>query len=56
LGKSAFKQILVALERQLLFGKTYLPIARGLTEAEPIVFGVAPTFFGLTIEGDREKK
>jgi hypothetical protein len=43
-----------AVEHQILIGKTYLEIAKGLQAAESVVFGVAPTFFGLTIEGAHE--
>ena len=51
MGKLTIGQFLRAVERQILFGKTYLRIAKGLLAAEPIVFGVAPTFFGLTADG-----
>lgn len=44
-------QIFGALEHQILFGKTHLAISKGLTKAEPKVYGVAPTFFGLTEVG-----
>jgi hypothetical protein len=51
LGKLTIEQFLRAVERQILFGKTYLGIAKGLLAAKPIVFGAAPTFFGLTADG-----
>jgi hypothetical protein len=51
LGKLTIEQFLRAVERQILFGKTYLGIAKGLLAAEPIVFGAAPTFFGMTADG-----
>jgi hypothetical protein len=54
LGKLTFEQVLRAVERQILFGKTYLGIAKGLLAAEPVVFGAAPTFFGLTSDGSLE--
>lgn len=44
-------QIFCALEHQILFGKTHLAISKGLTKAEPKVYGAAPTFFGLTEVG-----
>jgi hypothetical protein len=31
--------------------KTYLSISTGLRNAEPIVFGAAPTFFGVMSDG-----
>ena len=43
-----------AVEHQILIGKTYLEIAKGLQVADSVVFNVAPTFFGLTIEGSQE--
>jgi hypothetical protein len=53
LDKLTFKQVLQALEREILFGKTYLSIGKGLlaTTTEWNAFGVAPTFFGLTADG-----
>jgi hypothetical protein len=51
LGKLTIEQFLRAVEHQILFGKTYLAIAKGLLAAEPVVFGAAPTFFGLASEG-----
>jgi hypothetical protein len=50
-GKLTVKQILNTLEGQLLLGKTYLSISAGLRNAEPIVHGAAPTFFGVMSEG-----
>jgi hypothetical protein len=49
--KPTIKQVLNALERQILFGKTYFAISRGLLKAEPVVYGTASTFFGLTADG-----
>ena len=51
-----FNQILAAIENQILVGKTYLQIANGLLAivGEWDVFGVAPTFFGLTAQGNLE--
>jgi hypothetical protein len=53
LGKLTFHQVLLALEREILLGKTYLSVGKGLlgTAPEWDVFGVAPTFFGLTAGG-----
>jgi hypothetical protein len=51
MGKLSVKQILDTLEGQLLLGKTYLSISTGLRNAEPIVFGAAPTFFGVMSDG-----
>lgn len=51
MGKLTFEQVLSAVEQQILFGKTFLGIAKGLLAAEPVVFGAAPTFFGLTSRG-----
>jgi AbiU2 len=49
--KPTITQVLNALERQILFGKTYFAISRGLLKAEPVVYGTASTFFGLTADG-----
>ena len=49
--KPTIEQVLNALERQILFGKTYFAISRGLLNAEPVVYGTASTFFGLTADG-----
>lgn len=48
------KQILVALEKQVLVGRTYLDTARGLLKADPVLLQASPTFFGLTIDGSLE--
>jgi hypothetical protein len=52
--KPTIEQVLNALERQILFGKTYLAVSRGLLNAEPVVYGVARIFFGLTADGGVE--
>ena len=49
-----FKQVLDALKRQVLFGRTYLELAKGLRQADPVILGVAPTFFGMTLDGSLE--
>ena len=54
LGKPTFKQILEALKRQVLFGRSYLNVAKGLLAADPVILQTAPTFFGLTIDGSIE--
>jgi hypothetical protein len=43
-----------ALRRQVLVGKAYLNLAKGLLEADPDVLQTSPTFFGLTIDGSLE--
>ena len=48
------KQTLEALRRQVLVGKSYLNIAKGLLKADPYLLQTAPTFFGLTIDGSLE--
>lgn len=48
------KQILEALKKQVLVGKTYLETAKGLLKADPVLLQTAPTFFGLTIDGALE--
>ena len=47
-------QTLEALRRQVLVGKSYLNLARGLLESDPYLLQTAPTFFGLTIDGSLE--
>jgi hypothetical protein len=48
------KQILGALEKQVLVGRTYLDMATGLLKADPVLLDASPTFFGLTIDGSLE--
>jgi hypothetical protein len=54
LGKPSLKQVLDALKHQVLVGKTYLEVARGLLRADPVILQTAPTFFGLTSDGSLE--
>jgi hypothetical protein len=48
--KPTISQILTSLKHEVVFGKAYLTIAKGLGEADPVVLGTGRTFFGLTIE------
>ena len=48
------KQILDALKKQVLVGRTYLDSAKGLLNADPVLLQTAQTFFGLTIDGSLE--
>jgi hypothetical protein len=48
--KPTIDQLLTNLTHEVLLGKAYLEIARGLTAADPVVVNSAPTFFGLTRE------
>jgi hypothetical protein len=43
-------EVLNSLKHEVVFGKGYLCIAKGLGEADPVVLGTANTFFGLTVE------
>lgn len=45
------KQVLDALKNQVLFGKSYLELAKGLVGADPVITQVSQTFFGLTMAG-----
>jgi len=54
LTKPTFKQILDALKRQVLMGKSYLNLAKGLLAADQAILLTAPTFFGLTTDGSLE--
>jgi hypothetical protein len=54
LGKPILKQILDALKNQVLVGKSYLDLAKGLLKADPVILQSAPTFFGLTTDGSLE--
>jgi len=50
-----FEQTLETLRRQVLIGKSYLDLAKGLLNADPAILRqVAPTFFGLTVDGSLE--
>jgi hypothetical protein len=53
-GKPSLKQILDALKKQVLVGKSYLDLAKGLLKADPVILLSAPTFFGLTTDGSLE--
>src|SRR5450631_4034800 len=54
LDMPTLKQILGALEKQVLVGRTYLDTATGLLKADPVLLQVSPTFFDLTIDGSLE--
>ena len=54
MGKPTLKQILDALKNQVLVGKSYLDLAKGLLQADPVILQTAPTFFGLTMDGSLE--
>ena len=54
MSKPNFKQVLDALKRQVLNGKSYLRIANGLAQADPVILQTAPTFFYMTIDGSLE--
>ena len=54
MAKPTFKQVLDALKRQVLVGKSYLGIAKGLLNTDPVLLDGARTFFGLTIDGSFE--
>ena len=48
--KPTINQIVTNLKNEVLFGKTYLGIAKGLAGADPVVLSTSRTFFGLTLE------
>jgi hypothetical protein len=54
LGKPTLKQIFDAQISQVLVGKTYLSIAKGLLDADPVILQDAWTFFAITIDGHVE--
>ena len=54
MAKPTLKQTLEALRRQVLVGKAYFNVAKGLLKADPYLLQTAPTFFGLTIDGSLE--
>lgn len=54
MGKPTLKQVLDALKHQVLVGKAYLDLAKGLVQADPVILQGAPTFFGLTTDGSLE--
>ena len=49
--KPTVDEILTSLTNEVLFGKAYLRIAKGLAGADPVVLNTSRTFFGLTVEG-----
>lgn len=52
--KPTLKQVLDALKNQVLVGKSYLELAKGLLQADAVILQTAPTFFGLTADGSLE--
>lgn len=48
------KQILDALKKQVLVGRTYLDTAKGLLSTDPVLIQTAPTFFGMAADGGLE--
>jgi hypothetical protein len=54
LPKPTLKQILDALKKEVLFANSRLAVAKGLMRADPVILQVAPTFFGLTLDGNLE--
>jgi hypothetical protein len=48
------RQILDALKKQVLVGKTYLGTAKGLLNADQALLQTAPTFFGMATDGSLE--
>lgn len=54
LAKPSLKQILGTLRKQVLVGKSYVNLANGLLQADPVILQTAPTFFGLTMDGSLE--
>ena len=54
MGKPTLKQVLDTLKRQVLVGKSFLGIAKGLLGADPVILDGARTFFGLTLDGSVE--
>jgi len=53
-AQPTLKQTLDALRQQVLVGKSYFNLAKGLLSADPYLLQTAPTFFGLTINGSME--
>lgn len=54
MGKPTLKQTLDALKNQVLLGRSYLNLAKGLLKADPVILQSGPTFFGLTTDGSLE--
>jgi hypothetical protein len=52
--KPTLKQVLDAHKNQVLVGKSYLNLAKGLLKADPVILQTGPTFFGLTTDGSLE--
>jgi hypothetical protein len=50
MGKPTLDQILVSLKNEVLMGRAYLTIAKGLQRADAIILRTSPTFFGLVID------
>lgn len=48
--KPTIDQILSNLKNEVVFGRAYLGISKGLAGADPVVLNTSRTFFGLTLE------
>lgn len=48
--KPTIDQLLTSLIHEVLCGKAYLEIAKGLAGADPVVLSTSRTFFGLTLQ------
>ena len=54
MSSPTLKQILDALIKQVLVGRTYLNTAKGLLLADSVVLQSAPIFFGIVVDGSLE--
>ena len=53
--KPTIDQLLASLIHEVLCGKAYLEIGKGLAGADPVVLNTAHTFFGLTLEASLQR-
>jgi hypothetical protein len=49
-SKPTIEEILASLQNEVILGKAYVAIAKGLKTADPVVMQTAQTFFSLTVE------
>lgn len=49
------KQVLDRLKNEVLYGRTYLHVAKGLLDSDSVIRQIAPVFFGITTDAHLEQ-
>src|SRR5580704_4437236 len=48
--RATIEQIIEALMYQVVVGKAHLAVAAGLADSDPVILGMAKTFFAMTLD------